>query len=284
MEGMQVDSLRMDPCWNQYWQQSMLMNSMYAQQAQQDTLAQQAQQQALLAQQGVNASNTTFQANPQEASATTNIQAMQEEAPKKGKGWKIGGIITAVGATALLICANRKGGGNIAQGLKRIWGGVKGKADGLFNKAKTIGEKKVVLQEGKINRIKDIKALEALGGKGTLDVNSANTVIRKYTGVVDDVAVTVSNGNVIKSIGKDGKAVEISGELETKIADFIKKVDANDANTIAKLKDLEYVNTDNGIRTIFTAAKAGDTPVFSHGVSKWFPEQIPAPKPAPSAA
>ena len=214
MEGMQVDTLRMDPFWNQYWQESMMINAV---QQQQDTLA---RQQAYLAQQagnGTNVADTTnvaFQANPNGASATTNIQSMQEEAPKKGKGWKRAGIITAIGATALLFFANSKGGGNIAEGLKKIWSGTKYKADGLFRKTKTIDNVNLVKQEGKFNRIKSLKGLEALGVKGTIDVNGANTTIQRFTCNIDDVLVTVKNGKVIKAVGQDGKAIEkISDDL-----------------------------------------------------------------------
>ena len=50
-------------------------------------------------------------------------------------------------------------------------------------------------------------------------------------------------------------------------------VNTRDAEALSKLTNIQYVQTENGIRSVFNAAKHGDTPVFSHGVSKWFPEQ-----------
>jgi len=263
MEGISMNTLQMDPYWNQYWQQSMLMNSMYQGGASSQIGAPQT---------GTGATNPSFQANPNGASATTNIQSMQEEPPKKGKGWKIAGIATAIGATALLFFANSKGGGNIAEGLKKIWGGVKGKADDIFTKTKTINNVNVAKQGNKINRLEDVKALEAIGGKGTLDLSSANTAVQKYTCVVDDVTLTIRKGNITNAVGKDGKVItEISDELRTKVGDLIKKVDAKDADTLAKLTNLEYVHTADGIRSIFKASNSTQTPVFQYGTSKWFP-------------
>ena len=74
MEGISMNTLQMDPYWNQYWQQSMLMNSMYQGGASSQTGVPQT---------GTGTTNPSFQANPNGASATTNIQSMQEETPKK---------------------------------------------------------------------------------------------------------------------------------------------------------------------------------------------------------
>lgn len=261
MEGISMNTLQMDPYWNQYWQQSMLINSMYQGGAQQT---------------GMTGVNPSFQANPA-SGASTNVQTMpQEETPKKGKGGLIAGGLVTIGLAASTIIAARKGkkvNGNIIDGYKQVWKGLRGKVDDVFAKTKELNGKKIQKVDGKINRLKTEADVAALGGKtGAFDIKDVGSSIRRYTCVVDDVTCNVHNGRVVSAIGKDGKKVEVTGDLEKHIDEFITSIKDKNVDNIAKLQNIEYVHTENGIRRIFRADSGTATPEFQYGVSKWFPE------------
>ena len=59
----------------------------------------------------------------------------------------------------------------------------------------------------------------------------------------------------------------------TKFIDNISKIDKKDADSIAKLTDIEFIQTEDGIRKIFRAAKGTDTPAFHYGTTNWFLEK-----------
>lgn len=265
MDGMQVDSLRMDPYWNQYWQESMMLNTVQ----QQDSLA---RQQAYLAQQqtgnGTNTTSLTFEANPEAASATANIQTMQEGTSKKGNGGKIVGGLLLTGLGIATIIANNRGKGNIIEGFKDIFNTAKN----YFVKTKTINGKKVKIDHKKLNRLKTEADVLAIGGKtDAFDLKNTNSKIQAFTSELDGITFTARKGEIVKSI-KGGKKYELSSDETKKIKDFIKTIDDKNTDNIAKISKIEYAHTEDGITRIFRANTPTETPVFTYGTSHFFPE------------
>lgn len=153
------------------------------------------------------------------------------------------------------------------------YSGIIKEAKDVFAKTKELNGKKIQKVDGKINRLKTEADVAALGGKtGAFDIKDVGSSIRRYTCVVDDVTCNVHNGRVVSAIGKDGKKVEVTGDLEKHIDEFITSIKDKNVDNIAKLQNIEYVHTENGIRRIFRADSGTATPEFQYGVSKWFPE------------
>lgn len=256
MQGISMNNLQMDPYWNQYWQ-----NSLYYQQMQQAQGQGQAQ------------ANPSFQ-GVQTTTSPQSIPTMQgSEEKKKGKGGLIALSVATVGLGVATIIAAKKGNnGNIIDGYKKMFNSAKE----WITKSKTINGKSVKLDSGKINRLKTNADVLAIGGKiDAFDLKDAGSSIRKYTCNIDDHTITFKDGKIRNILDKDGKVIKnadsLSEDIQKKILDLFEKVSKKDADSIAKLTDVEFVHTQDGIRRIFHAGKGSDTPVFKYGTSKWFP-------------
>ena len=257
MQGISMNNLQMDPYWNQYWQ-----NSLYTQQLQQAQGQGQAQ------------ANPSFQ-GVQTTTSPQSIPTMQgSEEKKKGKGGLIALSVATVGLGVATIIAARKGNNNnIIDGYKKMFNSAKE----WITKSKTLNGKKLKFDKEKINRLKTEADVLAIGGKvGTFDIKNANSSIRKYTCNIDDHFVTLRDGKIKKILDKDGKALkadDLTDGLKKHILEFVEKIDKKDADSIAKLTDIEFIQTEDGIRKIFRAAKGTDTPAFHYGTTNWFLEK-----------